>query len=183
MKRSLVVLMAVLVLAGCGKKNEKQETMVPQGMQQTTVTSEAADSAGALGDSLAEAAGQMPDMPASAGEVPLQSLDEPTGTPPRSEPQPVRHTEPERPARTATAPPAGGSYAVQVGAFERSVYADKRVAALGDAGISARIETAQVNGVTYHRVIVPGLPTLDEARSLAARVERDLGFATLVRKR
>lgn len=73
---------------------------------------------------------------------------------------PPRSPEPESGAAEATQPAdddgleAQAQYLIQVGSFRRNDDAEARKAALALMGFQSRIEPADVDGVTYHRVVI-----------------------------
>lgn len=87
------------------------------------------------------------------GEEPARQA--PLPLPPRQVEQ-ARIPQPSTPRPTVMTPPpsAGtGSYMLQIGSFRRSADADSQKAKLALLGVQSRVNTAQVNGVTYHRVM------------------------------
>lgn len=64
----------------------------------------------------------------------------------REQQKPASQTQP------ASQPPSSGSYLLQVGAYRTTKDAEQIKAKLAFQGMQARIETANVNGITWHRV-------------------------------
>jgi cell division protein FtsN len=75
-----------------------------------------------------------------------------------------------------------GPYCVQVGSFRRIERAEERSRAVAAIGLETVIVDAVVDGVSWHRVWVPYLADLGAAGAVAERIERELGYDTLVRK-
>ncbi len=151
-----VLIMALLALAGCG--GDKEE---PQPDRQ------------------------------SSGLVPAAvdtAMDEPVGDPMADAPE-TRVTEtltatgqaaPPK-ARTTPAPTApGGDFSLQVGSFRQQENAGKLAAQVQELGYKARVETAVVGGLTYHRVFVRGLADRTEAENLGEELRSRLGINYLV---
>jgi cell division protein FtsN len=66
-----------------------------------------------------------------------------------------------------------GTYVIQAGAFPDFAEADKLKARLALLGISSEIQTAEVNGTTFHRVRIGPLEKLDELNRLRARLRQN----------
>lgn len=80
------------------------------------------------------------------------------------------------PARPITAPsPARGSLYVQVGSFTEPSKASSVAERIG-GGLTGGVQTANVRGQTYHRVMVGPFPSRDAADRARASL-RQLGFA------
>ena len=87
-------------------------------------------------------------------------IDETPAAPVRTEPRPAATTAstPTSPSRTSTAPATIASadssarYILQAGAFEASGDAEATKAKIALLGLSARVESAQINGKTVYRV-------------------------------
>lgn len=125
-------------------------------------------------------------LPDTRVDVPREEPARPTPLPPPRQTEQTSIAPPSapRPQVTAAPPSAGaGSYMLQIGSFRRSTDADSQKAKLALLGIQARISTAQVNGVTYHRVVsgpYPGKQAAERAKALLSRNGLD-SFATKVK--
>lgn len=80
-----------------------------------------------------------------ATELPEPVSDKPVAT--RPAPEPAVPT-----ARVATAPADGASYVLQAGAFQASAQAEELKARIAMLGLGARVESAQIDGKSIHRV-------------------------------
>jgi len=129
-------------------------------------------------------------LPDTRVDVPRE---EPNSRPPPLPPPPPRQVEelttaPTRasqPRQPVAPPPKAdtGSYLLQIGSFRRSTDADSQKAKLALLGIQARVSVAQVNGVTYHRVISGPYPGKQAAEQTREKLSRNglKSFATKVR--
>lgn len=90
---------------------------------------------------------------------------------------------PEQPRSGGAAGPppvsAPGTYVIQAGAFPDFAEADKVKARLALLGVSSEIQTAEVNGGTFHRVRIGPIDNLDELNRLRARLQAN-GIESLV---
>ena len=77
-----------------------------------------------------------------------------------------------------TAPADTARYLLQAGAFERAADAEDLKARIALAGEAARVETAEVDGKTLHRVRM-GPYTGEQAAAKAKRALADQGIATV----
>jgi cell division septation protein DedD len=162
-----MVVAALLGLVGCGGGDDQldREQLVPKGMRRTTVTASDARTGANLPTAAParEPATESVANPPDVAETPTEQLAAP-------------------PAELA-APPAvaTAAFVVQAGAFKQPATAEGVVAKLRGLGITALIETVQVRGVTFHRVVVPGLADRAAADALAARLKQELGIDAVVR--
>jgi cell division protein FtsN len=164
MRLQAVVVAVLIGLAGCGGGDDQldREQLVPKGMRRTTVTTR---------DATTEVKTQT--APPALDPPPAHGT---TVTPP---PPALDAAVAEPPAQTEA--PAAGAFVVQAGAFRQSTTAEGLVAKLLELGIVARVETAQVGGGTFHRVVVPGLADRVAADALTARLKQELGIDAVVR--
>lgn len=81
-----------------------------------------------------------------ATELPAPVSDEPVAT------RPVAAASATPTPRSATAPPDGASYVLQAGAFQASAQAEELKARIAMLGLGARVESAQIDGKSIHRV-------------------------------
>jgi hypothetical protein len=119
--------------------------------------------------------------PAKPAAPTIAAAPEPS-KPAADKPKPA--PEPPPPATTATAPKAkkplpnaaGGAWAVVVESFATEADAYKRLNRVENAGLVADVIPAQINNQTWHRVVVPGYASQDEAKTIAAELKgRGLG--------
>jgi hypothetical protein len=184
-----VLTAAVLFAAGCGGETEtgsdqsRRSDLVPESV------SPADGGVTAQADSLAEAgAGTLAELEPAGGEAttPPASPEAPVGEAGASQlPEVVPAVPPagyRAPGSAAGGPVGQGPYCVQVGAFRDAERAQQRRDQVVEFGLTAVLDEAKVDGVTYHRVIVPNLADLPTANNLADRLRRELGVEALVRK-
>ncbi|MGM0517682.1 MAG: SPOR domain-containing protein [Pseudomonadota bacterium] len=83
----------------------------------------------------------------------------------RPPPRSTDESDPETPPHR-TAPAADAQYLIQAGSFRRSEDAEARKAELALMGFQSRVQPADVDGVTYHRVVIGPLSgeTVSEVR-------------------
>lgn len=79
----------------------------------------------------------------------------------------------------ASAPPPRSGYSVQVGAYGDEAGAQRLADSVGKAGFPVYVSTSAAKGARY-RVRVGPVASRDEARQLAARLERQLELKTWV---
>jgi DedD protein len=168
-----VLIMALLALAGCGGDKEEPQPdrqssgLVPAAVDTASRAAEAdTGAAGPVGDEMDEPVG---DPMADAPETRVTETLTATGqaAPPK--------------ARTTPAPTApGGDFSLQVGSFRQQENAGKLAAQVQELGYKARVETAVVGGLTYHRVFVRGLADRTEAENLGEELRSRLGINYLV---
>jgi cell division septation protein DedD len=105
--------------------------------------------------------------------------------------EPVRELEPKPaptpkpapvPDRKAPAPATAGAYALQLGSYRSTRNADAQVQRLEDLGHAAVIETAVVDGLTWHRVMLHGMPDRAEAERVGESIRVRLGSDYLIRR-
>nr|WP_254200909.1 SPOR domain-containing protein [Lysobacter sp. MMG2] len=92
--------------------------------------------------------------PVETDTVPARTPTTTAGTAPATSPAPT--PAPSTPASTSTAPAATGDdgtrYLLQAGAFQASGQAEEMKARIAMLGLSARVESANINGNTVYRV-------------------------------
>lgn len=90
------------------------------------------------------------------------------------------------PAKAPSAPkvtaPQGKGYSVQAGSFTSEKSANDVVATMRSAGLSARVERAEVKGRAFFRVFVTGGSTEAEAKATESKIKTLGKFDTLVVK-
>ncbi|MFO7654530.1 MAG: SPOR domain-containing protein [Candidatus Krumholzibacteriia bacterium] len=194
----MMVALAAMLLAGCGGGDEESaERMVPgsEGPERATTAGDTAlgdwDDEGVAGARADTAADAWPDA-APAGETTAPGerdvrQSDPGDTTPATRPAAERPaTTSPPPSRSVAQPAMGGAdygpYSVQAGAFRTMDRARRQEQTLANAGFETVIVSADVQGTTWYRIYVPYLPDLDAANSVAARIQRELGLQTLVRK-
>jgi cell division protein FtsN len=82
----------------------------------------------------------------------------------------------EQPRAPGAAPPpvsVPGTYVIQAGAFPNFAEADKVKARLALLGVVAEIQTADANGVLFHRVRIGPIDDLDQLNRLRARLRQN----------
>ncbi len=173
---ALASVLALVVLAGCSGADDPpdRELLVPKGMRRTTVT---AQDAGHLATAATETATPVTPPPEIEAPEPAATPEPPTAVPPDVETASVAPTPAEVPA--AATP---GTWTVQAGAFTRTETASGVVDKLRGAGIAAAVETADVGGTTYRRVVVHGLADRAAADALVARLKGEFALNALVRE-
>jgi cell division septation protein DedD len=119
--------------------------------------------------------------PAKPAAPMIAAAPEPS-KPAADKPKPAPEAAP--PAPTATAAKAkkplpqaaGGAWAVVVESFATEADAYKRLNRVENAGLVADVIPAQINNQTWHRVVVPGYASQEEAKAIAAELKgRGLG--------
>jgi len=68
--------------------------------------------------------------------------------------------------------PTGGPWVVVLQSFSDEAAAERRRAEAEELGVPAEVRWAQVKGQIWHRVIVPGYPSQESARTAAAELGR-----------
>ena len=93
---------------------------------------------------------------------------------------------PTAPAKAPSTPkvtaPQGKGYSVQAGSFTSEKSANDVVATMRSAGLSARVERAEVKGRAFFRVFVTGGSTEAEAKATESKIKTLGKFDTLVVK-
>lgn len=87
---------------------------------------------------------------------------------PKPEPKPATKPEPSKPVQSASA--SSGRYLIQTAAYRTRDDAENSRAALALAGFTARIEAAEVNGATWHRVRLGPFASREAAQGVQARL-------------
>ncbi len=173
----LTSVLALVVLAGCGGADDPpdREQLVPQGMRRTTVTAQDAGTRVTTATETATPAAAPPkaETPEAAAAV---APEPPTVAPPDDGQASVAPAPAEIPAEASP-----GSWTVQAGAFTRAETAAGVADTLRRAGIAATVETADVGGTTYRRVVVNGLADRAAADALVARLKGEFAMNALVR--
>ncbi len=178
---ALASLLALLALAGCGGGEDPpdREQLVPKGMRRTTVT---AQDAGHHVTTATETTAPVAALP-EAGSPEVAVTLEPPAVEPAAETAPDVEPASVAPSPAEDAPAATpGTWTVQAGAFTRAETAAGVVDKLRGAGIAAAVETADVGGTTYRRVVVNGLADRAAAEALAARLKAEFALNALVRE-
>jgi len=87
----------------------------------------------------------------------------------------VEVAEQPKEAGAAGPPPVSmpGTYVIQAGAFPDFAEADKVKARLALLGVASEIQTADVNGATFHRVRIGPIDNLNELNRLRARLRQN----------
>lgn len=116
----------------------------------------------------ADEAGAVADAPAE--EKPGEAAGAKAETKPEAKPKST--------AEAANAPADTARYLLQAGAFERAADAEDLKARIALAGEAARVETAEVNGKTLHRVRL-GPYAGEKAAAAAKRALADQGIASV----
>lgn len=97
--------------------------------------------------------------------APAQATSEPAASPP--------------PPAVSSAPPPRSGYSVQVGAYGDEAGAQRLAESVGKSGFPVYVSTTAAKGARY-RVRVGPVASRDEARQLAARLEREFELKTWV---
>ncbi len=163
----LLVLVLLAGLAACGGGDS--EEVVP------------AETAGAGAMPLPSAA--TTDSMATADTVATAAAAPAEMTAPAPEPAPEPEPEPEpAPVRVAAPQAAAGDYLLQLGSYRWPRNAEAQVQRLVDLDYAAVIETAVIDGQTWHRVILRGLPDRTEAERVGESIRVRLGSDYLIRR-
>jgi cell division septation protein DedD len=103
---------------------------------------------------------------------------------PETVPEPASDPAPApKPSRPTSVPAGDGAYSLQVGSFKNDAYAQELQVKLRELGHVPEVEKAFVNGEVFHRVLLRGLATRDEAVELGEDLRAALGISYLVRKK
>lgn len=102
------------------------------------------------------------------------ALPQPVDTAPQPAPNPVAAASPSTQPDHATATGAsdGGRYLLQAGAFQAAAQAEELKARIALLGLSARVEPAQINGKTIHRVRMGPYGTASDLADAKRKLER-----------
>lgn len=91
--------------------------------------------------------------------------------PPAPEPEPPPEPEaPPRPQQTDT-----GRFRISIASLDSAALAGPWVQKAEAAGYRTELLAVELDGKTWHRVLLPGYASLDEARAAIPFVEQDLG--------
>ena len=163
--RCLLVLVLLAGLAACGGGDSEEAVPAETaGTGAMPLPSSAATDSMATADTVATAAAAPAEMTAPAPEP------EPE---PEPEPAPVRVAAPQAPA---------GDYLLQLGSYRSPGNAEAQVQRLEDLDYAAVIETTVIDGQTWHRVILRGLPDRTEAERVGESIRVRLGSDYLIRR-
>jgi len=105
---------------------------------------------------------------------------EPAPPTPYEAPPPVEITEsppPEAPPPETSGKPQQGSggFRVAIASLDSAEIAAPWVQKAEAAGYRAEVMAVEIEGKTWHRVVLPGYATLDEARAVIPFVQQELG--------
>ena len=95
-----------------------------------------------------------------------QPAPEPTPPPPAETPPP----DPGKPQQTDT-----GTFRIAVASLDRAELTAPWVGKAEAAGYRTEVLAVEIDGKTWHRVLLPGYATLDEAKAALPYVQQDLG--------
>lgn len=182
-----VGLIVVILLAGCGKKDQENadarpisRALLPESEQNEAV----ADSGSVLAADTAEEPGTLPGAegvsgdPASRGKVVPEA-----GAELKAAPQEVEAAPAPAATRPATSVSSGSSaFSLQLGSFTNLDNARKQVDRISALGYNPVIEQSDLGGQTYHRVMLKGVGDMAEASRLGEYIHSELGIAYLVRR-
>ena len=167
-----------------GEPARATEAAVP-----TTPTAPTKPLATATGSSTAPPLGSDSEPMAKAAKTTAESVTPKTADPAVAPPAPARAAPiaeataasaatPTAPAKAKKPPPkpAGGAWTVVVESFPTEAAAYKRLNRIEGTGLIGDVLPVQINGETWHRVVVPGYGSQDDAKAAAADLRgRNLG--------
>lgn len=133
----------------------------------------------AEGSKSTAAAGAKPKSVASAGSPETTLLEDLGGSSPSEAPRRAAPIEPST-APTGAAPVAAGDFVIQVFSSPDAAQARKMLDRMTSGGYQAFISPVEVKGRTMHRVRIGPFTDINEARIVAARVEKALQVDTWV---
>ena len=136
-----VLALALLLVVGCADKKDEVADLENEMMAQEQPEANAAEAVPDTTQEMAE-----PETPPDASAIPQEDT----------------HFE--------SSPPVGGGYTVQVASCERLEYARHLVETYVERGYEAYLTSTVVEGQTYYRVRIGGVPTFSEAKTLQAEL-------------
>ena len=115
---------------------------------------------------LAACAGAPPQPEPEPAPPPVEITEAPAPEPP---PPPVE-APPPRPAQTDT-----GLFRISITSQDTAGGAARWVRRAEDAGYRTEVLAVDIDGRTYHRVLLPGYASLDDAKAALAIIQEELG--------
>ena len=125
---------------------------------------------------LAACASRAPDEPAPDTVPPPVEISEspepaPAPTPPPDQPPPAPPADtPQRPAQTDT-----GTFRIAIASLDSAEATAGWVKKAEDAGYRTEVLAVDIDGKTFHRVLLPGYASLAEAQAALPFIQQDLG--------
>lgn len=173
-----VILLFVGLLAWLGTREPQPESSAQSTVTQGATQVPARQDARAVSTPPAREVVPPPPRYEFYNMLPSQTVEVPPPAPPASGSAPATATVPEASAPAATV--SGSRYELQVGSFRNYKDADRRKAELALLGFTSSIQTASVNGETWHRVKMAAMPEA-EARKVRDRLKA-VGMSPLMVK-
>lgn len=123
----------------------------------------------------------VPDIQEILPHITVPTQAPPTQAPPTQTPTQT-HTQPSViPPATITKPVPAGTYVLQAGAFRSIEEADRLKAKMALLGILAHIESAEINGITWHRVRIGPYSNMAKLNDTNNRLKEN-GIAAMLLK-
>lgn len=107
-----------------------------------------------------------PEPAPAAAPPPVEISEAPEPAPPPAEPPP---DVPQKPAQTDS-----GRFRISIAALDRAELAPAWIAKAEAAGYRTEVLAVDIDGKTWHRVLLPGYASLDEARAALPFVQQEL---------
>lgn len=171
---------AALLISGCGGDKEEAapeataRALVPA---HSTIDSLSTPASAVPGEAAAPAA----DGNSSPGQA-VEPVAEPAAAAvPKAAPT-VREAAAKADVAAAPVFVGSGPYSIQVGSFQNRTYAQARADKIRTAGFEPVIETADVAGVTYYRVLVSGFADRAAANDAGEMLRAQLDLSYLVKR-
>lgn len=177
----LVLLVAALCLwAGCGGESESDAEFSKGSLLPAAESADqAADSTHSsavsnnftVGESLTTPIPSLQPVSAAKSDTPVNKI-------PQTADQKMKQTAPARSSSTAT-----GQYTVQIGSFRSADNAHALIERVTEMGYRPEVEVASLGGQTYHRVVIKGLVSRQEAERCGEHIRSQEGITYLIRRR
>lgn len=182
-----VGLVAVILLAGCGKKDQENAKArpIPRALLPESAQNQAlADSGSTLASDTPEQEGTLPGVEGVRGNpVSAEKVDPGAGAELKAAPQEIQTAPAPAGSRPATSVSSVGSgYSLQLGSFTNLDNARRQVDRVSALGYKPVIEQSDLGGQTYHRVMLKNVGDMAEASRLGEYIHSELGIAYLVRR-
>ena len=113
---------------------------------------------------LAGCASTPPPEPEPPPPPPVEISEAPEPAPPPDEPPP-----PQKPPQTDT-----GLFRISIAALDRAELAPPWVAKAEAAGYRTELLAVEIDGKTWHRVLLPGYASLDDAKTVLPFIQQEL---------
>jgi len=116
---------------------------------------------------LAACASTPPPEPEPPPPPPVEISEAPEPGPPPDQPPPP--AEPQKPMQTDS-----GLFRISIAALDRAELAPPWIARAEAAGYRTELLAVEIDGKTWHRVLLPGYASLDEAKAVLPFIQQEL---------